>query len=156
MKKSWWDKTKPFVELGGILLLALYTGFTVAMYFANRDAANAAKSSASAAHDALVASNRPWIDLVVSLQSELTYDESGASIYLGTVKKKVGHSPAIRVVRLSNSFSNLRIHGQNSVVYAIKLRRSLHCRRINSLRNHFSRCAYPRTLPVHASQIRSL
>jgi hypothetical protein len=101
MKETWWDQMKPFVELGGIVLLTLYTGFTVAMYFANRDAANAANSSASAAHDTLVASNRPWIDLAVNLKSGLTYDSSGASIYVGIVKKNVGHSPAVRVVEVA-------------------------------------------------------
>jgi hypothetical protein len=48
-ERNWWDKAKPFVEIAGILLLAVYTGFTVGMYFANREAADAAKSAADTA-----------------------------------------------------------------------------------------------------------
>lgn len=48
-EKHWWDKVKPFVEMLGIALLAIYTGFTIKMYYANRDAAEAAKSAAGAA-----------------------------------------------------------------------------------------------------------
>ena len=28
-KKYWWDKLKPFVEIGGVILLAVYTGYTI-------------------------------------------------------------------------------------------------------------------------------
>lgn len=41
-EKSWWDKWKPFVELGGVILLAVYTGYTIKIYTANHDAAKAA------------------------------------------------------------------------------------------------------------------
>ncbi|MFZ1011664.1 MAG: hypothetical protein WAN65_32810 [Candidatus Sulfotelmatobacter sp.] len=41
-EKDWWDKTKPFIEIGGILLLAVYTGFTIAIYRASSRAADAA------------------------------------------------------------------------------------------------------------------
>lgn len=50
-EKSWWDKTKPWVELIGISLLAVYTGFTIAMYFANKKAADAAATAAKIAQE---------------------------------------------------------------------------------------------------------
>jgi hypothetical protein len=48
-EKDWWDKAKPYVEILGITLLAIYTGFTIAMYFANKEAADAARIAARAA-----------------------------------------------------------------------------------------------------------
>lgn len=48
-QKEWWDKAKPWVELIGVVLLAIYTGFTIAMYFANNKSADAAKRAANAA-----------------------------------------------------------------------------------------------------------
>lgn len=41
-KKDWWDRLKPFVEIGGIALLAIYTGYTIKIYRANDRAATAA------------------------------------------------------------------------------------------------------------------
>jgi len=32
-EKNWWDKAKPFVEILGVGLLALYTGFTIATFW---------------------------------------------------------------------------------------------------------------------------
>src|SRR5580704_16081035 len=32
-EKNWWDKAKPIVEVTGVVLLAVYTGFTVAMFW---------------------------------------------------------------------------------------------------------------------------
>jgi hypothetical protein len=52
-EKDWWDKHKRWAELFGVLLLAAYTVYTIGMYYANRDAANAAKSAAQTAHDTL-------------------------------------------------------------------------------------------------------
>lgn len=41
-EKNWWDKWKPLVEIGGVILLSVYTGYTIKIYKANNDAANAA------------------------------------------------------------------------------------------------------------------
>ena len=60
-KRHWWDKAKPYVELGGVLLLAIYTGFTIAMYFANKKAADAAKDAADTARDALTSVQRAFV-----------------------------------------------------------------------------------------------
>jgi len=48
-EKDWWDKLKPFVEILGIALLAIYTAYTIKMYRANKQAAEAAKSNAATA-----------------------------------------------------------------------------------------------------------
>jgi len=63
-EKNWWDDWKPFVEIGGVVLLGIYTGFTILMYCANKKAADAAYSSAQTADSTLKEirlENRPWI-----------------------------------------------------------------------------------------------
>jgi len=50
-EKNWWDKIKPYVECFGVILLATYTGFTIAMYFANKKSADAAEIAAYAAKE---------------------------------------------------------------------------------------------------------
>jgi len=52
-RQNWWDKAKPFVEIAGLAILALYTTYTIKMYYANRDAADAATSAAKTAKDTL-------------------------------------------------------------------------------------------------------
>jgi hypothetical protein len=42
-KENWWDKIKPFVELCGVILLAVYTGYTIKIYSANKKAADVAQ-----------------------------------------------------------------------------------------------------------------
>jgi hypothetical protein len=48
-EKNWWDKAKPFVEIAGIALLALYTGYTIKL-----------ESVAQKTYDA---SERPYIGI---------------------------------------------------------------------------------------------
>jgi hypothetical protein len=61
------DRVKRAVEYGGVLLLAIYTAFTIGMYFANRNAANAATSAAVTAakqESTWVVSQCPWIEVL--------------------------------------------------------------------------------------------
>jgi Ca2+/Na+ antiporter len=65
--KDWWDKTKPFVEIVGAVLLLIYTAYTIRMYSANKEAADAAQSAAVTAakqESTLEVSQRPWIEVV--------------------------------------------------------------------------------------------
>ncbi len=65
-EKDWWDKTKPFVEIAGLVVLIFYTYYTAEMYCANRDAANAAAKAATAAEGAnklAQLSSRAWLKL---------------------------------------------------------------------------------------------
>ena len=69
-EKDWWDKAKRYVELAGVIFLALYTGVTGLMYCVNKksaeaaqDAAVAAKSSADTAKTALHTTQRAYIDV---------------------------------------------------------------------------------------------
>ncbi len=69
-EKDWRDKVKFWFEMGGILLLAVYTLYTIKMYCANRDAANAATDAAKTASNTLRQSveqfridERAWIEI---------------------------------------------------------------------------------------------
>ena len=66
-EKSWWDKVKPIVELAGVILLAIYTLYTIKMYCANKEAADAAKSAADTAKEALHVSERAYLGIVAPI-----------------------------------------------------------------------------------------
>lgn len=63
--QNWWDKGKPFAEIAGIILLAIYTGYTIKMYCANKKAADAAEKAAKAA-SAQVALAQESLDATVN------------------------------------------------------------------------------------------
>ena len=62
-EKNWWDKTKPWVELAGIVLIAIYTGFTVRIFYANKKAAGAAVEANKLTQRSLEIAQRPYIVL---------------------------------------------------------------------------------------------
>lgn len=49
-KKNWWEKAMPLVEMVGVILLGIYTAYTIKMYCANKEAADAAQTAAKAAN----------------------------------------------------------------------------------------------------------
>ena len=49
------------------------------------------------AKDALIATNRPWVDLTPSITGPLTVDAQGGHLPITLSAKNVGHSPAVRV-----------------------------------------------------------
>jgi hypothetical protein len=59
-QKDWWDRYKPYVEIAGVLLLGIYTLFTIKMYRANKQAADAATSAAATAKSTLDSSSRSF------------------------------------------------------------------------------------------------
>jgi hypothetical protein len=52
-ERDWWDTVRPYVEISGAVLLAVYTFFTIKMYCANKQSADAATSAANTATAAL-------------------------------------------------------------------------------------------------------
>jgi len=100
-EKHWWDRWKPFVEIFGVVLLAVYTGYTIEMYYANRDAAEAAKSAANTAATALGDSqksfeveNRPYV--IIDGTTYFLKDEKGnTTLRTANINyKNVGKTPA--------------------------------------------------------------
>ena len=51
----------PFVEIAGVVLLGIYTWYTIKMYCANKEAADAAKSAADSASDSLMDVQRAFV-----------------------------------------------------------------------------------------------
>jgi hypothetical protein len=77
-EKNWWDKTKPFLETAGVLLLAIYTGYTIKMYDANRMASNAAKLAAETSYAQLFL-NKTNNATAISAQQQIAHDALVAS-----------------------------------------------------------------------------
>ncbi|HUE54896.1 MAG TPA: hypothetical protein VMO76_03625, partial [Candidatus Udaeobacter sp.] len=97
-EKHWWDTFKPYVEIFGVILLGVYTGFTIAMYCANRDAANAATKAADVADKTLKASiksswldQRAWVTLVAAQTPKITLNQP---IILSLRIENTGKTPA--------------------------------------------------------------
>jgi hypothetical protein len=62
-----------------------------------REAGIDTKRSIDIAQNALVASNRPWVNAEVQLTGPLTFDGQGAHLPIMITLKNIGHSPAISV-----------------------------------------------------------
>jgi hypothetical protein len=113
---NWWDRAKPWVELGGVILLAIYTGFTIAMYFANKKSADAAKQAAKTAQEALIDSqasfklqNRPYV--IVPGTATFVVDKKGHidKTRANVAYRNVGKTPGQDVV-LTSYFTVVRIN----------------------------------------------
>jgi len=98
------------LEVAGFAVLAVYAAFTIAMYFANRDAANAATKAANVAEQTLIITERPWVKVdEVIATGPLTFRADGrASINLSFHLKNIGHSIAtgiyLRPQLMGNTF----------------------------------------------------
>jgi hypothetical protein len=93
--KDWWDRHKRWVEILGVLLLAVYTRYTIKMYYANRDAATAATTAAVTAHDALILVQRPWLGVEGSVLHSDNPDSSVTDF--SVIVKNFGLVPALHV-----------------------------------------------------------
>lgn len=73
-EKDFWDHAKTFAELLGIVLLAVYTAYTIKMYCTNKTAAGAAQDAAHTADQTLRMAYRPWVTAQsVTLLEPLTF-----------------------------------------------------------------------------------
>jgi hypothetical protein len=107
-EKTRWDKFKDSAEIIGICLLAVYTGYTIKMYRANKKAANAADSAARTAAQSLQLDQRAWVG-----PNEITHPQFivervpvfvkvGRKTTLGVVIINSGKSPALAVESKTN------------------------------------------------------
>ena len=101
-ENNFWDHVKTGAELLGIVLLAVYTGYTIKMYCANKKAADAAKSAADTASDSLKFSReqfrtdeRPYMS--PAARGANTDGQGHFSVY------NIGTGPATGEVRLGVS-----------------------------------------------------
>jgi hypothetical protein len=100
------------LEIAGFVVLTIYAGFTIAMYFANRDAANAAKKASDVAEQTLIITERPWIKVegVVATSPLIFLPNGRASINLSFHLRNIGHSIAtgiyLRPQMMGNTFDN--------------------------------------------------
>jgi hypothetical protein len=106
-EKNWWDKAKPYVESAGIVLLAVYTFFTILMYCANKKAADAAKSAADTAASQLEFTQNSF------------REEQRAWIGVPDIKIVSLPSPAKMNVIFHNSGRTPALHLRGASAYAI-------------------------------------
>ena len=127
------EKTKRIVEYSGIALLAIYTAFTIGMYCANKEAADAARSASITAENALKASKdssqidlRAYIGPKFIRMDRITIDASPltANVRLtnsgrtvGTITTKgllavlIGNLPDTKVFFNSEEWRKATVHG---------------------------------------------
>lgn len=85
-EKDWWDKTKPYVEIAGLLFLAVYTGYTIKMYHANRKAANAAESAANTAALTLDENNRQFQNTLEQMKAQTGAQQGAVDVARDTLE----------------------------------------------------------------------
>jgi hypothetical protein len=69
-EKSRWDKFKEGAEVVGIVVLIVYAIYTIKMYYANKEAADAAKKAADIAADALQSSNESFAKTLSQMKDQ--------------------------------------------------------------------------------------
>jgi hypothetical protein len=100
--KNWWDKIKPIVECAGVLLLTVYTGFTVAMYFANKEAADAARDAAKTSKESLESVQRAFL-VFQTIRADHELRGKIGQWRIGGIWQNAGDTPAIHVSNYFNT-----------------------------------------------------
>jgi hypothetical protein len=79
---------------------------------AAKEAANAARTSATTAERALIASQRPWVDIIeIEVADDIMFDTNGARIALGITLLNRGHSPALKIFPWDSAYLPTEITG---------------------------------------------
>jgi hypothetical protein len=96
-EKTFWDHVKTGVEILGIILLGIYTGYTIKMYCANKKAADAAMSAAETAKQALIIGQRPWVGPEKEPEVLLALTQQGIQSQITLHVNNFGPSPALNL-----------------------------------------------------------
>ncbi len=91
---EWW---KLGVEAATLVAIVIYTIIAYRQWTAMRIATEAATKSADVAQKTLVATQRPWVSVRLSLGGEVKFDQRGVSTPIVLRMKNVGNSPAIGI-----------------------------------------------------------
>ncbi|MGA3264100.1 MAG: hypothetical protein ABSC47_08660 [Terracidiphilus sp.] len=85
-----WAKT-------AVIMSGLAAVFVCAQWWEMHEGGIDTQQSIDISQNALIASNRPWMNAIISPSGPLTFDASGAHLPLLYTLRNVGHSPAISV-----------------------------------------------------------
>jgi hypothetical protein len=96
VKRDWLIIWMSVLTLLGIVGTVIYTA---RQWKATDKAANAARDAADTGRDTLIASNRPWLDVDISIVGPLMFDSAGAHLEANIITSNLGHSPAIHVAK---------------------------------------------------------
>jgi hypothetical protein len=94
-KKHWIDYAKFGLEICGFVVLCVYAYFTIRIYCASKEAADAARSAAETAKQTLLVSQRPWVGMRgYFLPTKLLPNTQMSASY---AQVNSGHGPALSV-----------------------------------------------------------
>ncbi len=105
-EKNFWDHVKTGAEIIGIILLGVYTAYTIKMYGANKIAADAAKSAADTARKQLEMT-RPWLTSEF-VPTSLLFKEDGGFLGLNITVANTGNSVAKSITTLTELWLDTR------------------------------------------------
>jgi hypothetical protein len=92
-EKDWWDKTISVFQVVGVVLLAVYTCYTIKMYRANKRAADAARDSAEIATKTMHIDQRAWMNVVIGK----VVPQDGSPIKMPVRIVNTGKTPAYKL-----------------------------------------------------------
>lgn len=101
-EKHWIDYVTVSLELLGLAMLCVYAAYTIKIYRATKQSADAATSAAKTAGDSLILAQRPWIKIKHRIVRPLTFNEPRwkgpvALMVIEDTLENVGQSVALNV-----------------------------------------------------------
>ena len=113
-KKHWIDYATVILELVGLSILCVYAGYTIKIYYANKEAADAATLATNTAVRQLELTERPWVFVKdARVVSPLTFGANGAQVEFEIVLRNSGHSPAVEVFLYPQLYL---LHGEEGTI----------------------------------------
>lgn len=101
-QKHWIDYVTVSLELLGLTMLCVYAAYTIKIYRATKQSADAATAASKTAADSLIAAQRPWIKIKHRIVQPLTFNVAGwkgaiAKMSVEDTLENVGQSVALHV-----------------------------------------------------------
>jgi hypothetical protein len=109
-KRKTRESIKFWSELFGLIVLVVYAVATIAIWCANKNAADAAKNAADVARDTLLRSQRPWVGLAGPINPQRFQLNPEVSIQTALPLKNFGTSPALKVMATIEPVDNKGLH----------------------------------------------
>ncbi len=95
-EKDWWDKAKPLVEIVGVVLLSIYTLYTIKMYSPNKKAADAAKESSHTSAVTMRLDEKAWLIFDTDYSDTLKLRKS-EEVSVPIQLRDIGKTPARKI-----------------------------------------------------------
>jgi hypothetical protein len=115
-KKNSREKWKFRGEVAGLVILTVYAGFTIAIWCANKKAADAAKEAADTARNTLITSQRPWVHppAPIRITKPIILERDKIVVFGEMLLKNYGPSPALSVVSSVDIVTDIKTYQQRA------------------------------------------